>query len=69
MLFLPFADDIRAPERDSSYVGIDAPYAEPDQVEAAADMLEGMSLLEYSLDDFLNPKLQRHYEVSEGVCY
>ena len=67
MLFMPFGDDIREPERDSSYVGFNAPYAEPDQVEAAAHILEGMSLLEYSLDDFPNPRLQRHYEVGEGV--
>ena len=68
MLFMPFGDDIREPERDSSYVGIDAPYAEPHQVEAAAQMLEGMALLEYSVDDFSNPRLQRHYEVGERVC-
>ena len=68
MLFMPFGEDIREPECDSTYVGVDAPYAEPNQVEAAAQMLEGMTLLEYNVDDYPNPRLQRHYEVGDCVC-
>lgn len=65
MIWLPYADDLRAPENDYSFVG-DPPYerASDDQVAAATKMLRKIQLHGFVPGNVPNPHLQRHYGVS-----
>lgn len=64
IIYLPFADDLRTPEADTSFVG-PGPYPEPqaDQVEAARKLLGKLHLHDFQPGMVPNPHLQRHYQV------
>ena len=64
LIYMPFADDIRSPESDASFLGPE-PYAEPDeqQLEAAGKLLKKLHLHDFQPGMVPNPHLQRHYQV------
>jgi ATP-dependent DNA helicase 2 subunit 1 len=63
---LPFMDDLRRPEADSTFCG--PPRAPPHelQIAAAAAMIRGLQLEDFSPEDVPNPALQRHYAALEA---
>ena len=63
MVYLPFSDDVRQPEADSSFTGRAHPRADKQQVEAAEKLLAALSLPEFLSSTIPNPTLQRHYQV------
>ena len=64
IIYLPFADDLRSPEEDVSFIG-PGPYPSPgkDQVEAAGKLLKKLHLHDFQPGMVSNPHLQRHYQV------
>ena len=63
LIHLPFADDLRSPENDPSFVGEGHKYANADQVKAAETVIDALTLNDFSVGQMPNPVLQRHYEV------
>lgn len=63
MVYLPYSDDVRQPEADTSFTGHAHPQADKSQIEAAETMMASLSLPEFSSSDIPNPTLQRHYQV------
>lgn len=67
MIYLPYADDIRTPELDPSFVGAECVRASEDQIELAEAMLAKLILRSFSCYDIPNPGLQRHFQAS-SLC-
>ncbi|DBA83496.1 hypothetical protein WJX79_009209 [Trebouxia sp. C0005] len=67
MVYLPYSDDVRQPEADTSFTGLSHPKADAKQVEAAEHLLSKLNLGAFASSDIPNPTLQRHYQVLE--CY
>ena len=63
MVYLPYSDDVRQPEADSSFTGLAHPQADKQQIEAAEKMMTALSLPVFASSDIPNPTLQRHYQV------
>ncbi len=67
MLHLCFADDIREPESDANLVGTNFSEASEDQIAAAEDMIDKLSMGESAyVGMFQNPMLQRHYQARQN---
>lgn len=65
-LFLPYADDIRAPESLLDTINSELP---PDRlVEAGSMMMKELHLTELDLENYPNPTLQRFYSVLESLA-
>ncbi len=67
MIYLPYSDDVRQPEADTSFTGLSQPKADAKQVEAAEHLLTKLNLGAFASSDIANPTLQRHYQV--GLCH
>lgn len=67
MLYLPYADDIRHVEELHPDPDI-APRATDDQVKKAAALMKRIDLKDFSVCQFANPALQRHYAVLQALA-
>ncbi|XP_058774584.1 ATP-dependent DNA helicase 2 subunit KU70-like [Vicia villosa] len=67
MIYLPYSDDIRlVEERFSDTSGV--PKASADQIKKASDLIKRLDLKDFSVFQFTNPALQRHYAVLEALA-
>ncbi|KAI0509778.1 hypothetical protein KFK09_010374 [Dendrobium nobile] len=66
MIYLPYSDDIRYPEE----LQIDAgtPHATDDQIKKASALLRRIDLKDFSVCQFSNPALQRHYGILQALA-
>ncbi|KAL1295507.1 hypothetical protein HN51_056388 [Arachis hypogaea] len=68
MIYLPYSDDIRlVEERHSEKVGM-VTRASNDQIKKAADVIKRIDLKDFSICQFANPGLQRHYAVLQALA-
>lgn len=67
MLYLPYADDIRHVEELHPDPNV-APKATDDQVKKAAALMKRIDLKDFSVCQFANPALQRHYAVLQALA-
>ncbi|OIW12817.1 hypothetical protein TanjilG_24750 [Lupinus angustifolius] len=68
MIYLPYSDDIRLiEERFSDSSGM-VPKASGDQIKKAADLIKRIDLKDFSVCQFANPSLQRHYAVLQALA-
>ena len=63
MVYLPYSDDVRQPEADTSFTGHAHLQADKPQIEAAEKLMAALSLPEFASSNIPNPTLQRHYQV------
>ncbi|XP_068660973.1 ATP-dependent DNA helicase 2 subunit KU70 [Aristolochia californica] len=69
MIYLPYSDDIRhAEEVHTTADNTPCPRATDDQIEKAAALLKRVDLKDFSVSQFANPALQRHYAVLEAFA-
>ncbi|KDD71402.1 hypothetical protein H632_c5111p0, partial [Helicosporidium sp. ATCC 50920] len=69
MVYLPYADDIRYPEKDPWLTNPESiKFASPSQVALAVRLIESLQLGAFRSDDIPNPHLQRHYAVLEAIA-
>ncbi|KAF8388525.1 hypothetical protein HHK36_027200 [Tetracentron sinense] len=71
MIYLPYSDDIRhAEEARELHVDVDAatPRATDDQIKKACALLRRVDLKDFSVCQFANPALQRHYAVLQALA-
>ncbi|KAG9447442.1 hypothetical protein H6P81_013570 [Aristolochia fimbriata] len=69
MIYLPYSDDIRHPEEVHTPADVTpCPRATDDQVEKAAALLKRVDLKDFSVCQFSNPALQRHYALLEAFA-
>ena len=62
MIYLPYSDDLRQPEADTSFTGTSHPKAEGPHVQASEHLVTRLNLREFSSAAIPNPTLQRHYQ-------
>ncbi|XP_027363651.1 ATP-dependent DNA helicase 2 subunit KU70 isoform X1 [Abrus precatorius] len=68
MIYLPYSDDIRpVEERYSDRSGM-VTKASDDQIKKAADLIKRIDLRDFSVCQFTNPALQRHYAVLQALA-
>ncbi|XP_020574084.1 ATP-dependent DNA helicase 2 subunit KU70 isoform X2 [Phalaenopsis equestris] len=67
MIYLPYSDDIRYPEELLIHAG-GAPRATDDQIKKASALLKRIDLKDFSVCQFSNPALQRHYGVLQALA-
>lgn len=63
LVYLPYSDDVRQPEADTTFTGLAHPRADEAQIEAAERLMAALSLPEFASSNIPNPTLQRHYQV------
>nr|XP_048333368.1 ATP-dependent DNA helicase 2 subunit KU70 isoform X2 [Ziziphus jujuba var. spinosa] len=68
MIYLPYSDDIRdidevLPDSDAA-----TPHATDEQIRKAAALVKRIDLKEFSVCQFANPALQRHYAVLQALA-
>ncbi|ONK67364.1 uncharacterized protein A4U43_C06F19410 [Asparagus officinalis] len=68
MIYLPYSDDIRQVEELHTAVDCVAPRATDEQIEKASNLLRRMDLKDFSVCQFSNPALQRHYGILEALA-
>ncbi|XP_010273410.1 PREDICTED: ATP-dependent DNA helicase 2 subunit KU70 isoform X2 [Nelumbo nucifera] len=68
MIYLPYSDDIRKIEEVHMNVDSVAPRATDDQIQKATALLKRLDLKDFSVYQFANPSLQRHYAVLEALA-
>ncbi|CAA6658963.1 unnamed protein product [Spirodela intermedia] len=68
MIYLPYSDDIRYPEEH--YLNDDAIASRPtdDQIRKASALLKRIDLKNFSVCQFSNPALQRHYSILQAIA-
>ncbi|KAL2323806.1 hypothetical protein Fmac_022864 [Flemingia macrophylla] len=68
MIYLPYSDDIRlVEERYSDSSGM-VTKASDDQIKKAADLIKRIDLKDFTVCQFANPALQRHYAVLQALA-
>ena len=67
LIYLPFADDIRHPETDPSFVGTTQVFADDQDVAAANALIEALYVPDFQVGGIPNPALQRHFQVRLGL--
>ncbi|XP_031257161.1 ATP-dependent DNA helicase 2 subunit KU70 [Pistacia vera] len=67
MIYLPYSDDIRNVEEFHSSPDV-VPRATDDQVKKAAALMKRIDLKDFSVCQFANPALQRHYAVLQALA-
>jgi len=67
MIYLPYSDDIRYPE-EVHVTSDDAPHATDEQIKKASNLLKRIDLKNFSVCQFANPALQRHYGILEALA-
>ena len=68
MVYLPYSDDVRQPEADTSFTGMAHPQADQHQVAVGEKMMAALSLPDFASSNIPNPTLQRHYQVTAPFC-
>lgn len=68
MIYLPYSDDIRHIEELHADVGNATPRATDDQISKAKALMKRVDLKEFSVCQFSNPALQRHYAVLQALA-
>ncbi|XP_058093568.1 ATP-dependent DNA helicase 2 subunit KU70 [Magnolia sinica] len=68
MIYLPYSDDIRHPEEVHMAVDAETPRATDDQIKKAMVILKRVDLKDFSVCQFANPALQRHYAVLQALA-
>ncbi|GAB2235562.1 hypothetical protein Droror1_Dr00025991 [Drosera rotundifolia] len=70
MIKLPYADDIREIEEAMDYVdkSSSTPYASEDQIKKAVAVMKRVDLKDFSVCQFSNPVLQRHYSALQALA-
>ncbi|XP_004296683.1 PREDICTED: LOW QUALITY PROTEIN: ATP-dependent DNA helicase 2 subunit KU70 [Fragaria vesca subsp. vesca] len=68
MIYLPYSDDIRHAEEllMGSYAA--APHASDDQITKASALINRLELKDFSVFQFSNPGLQRHYAILQALA-
>ncbi|RCV11337.1 hypothetical protein SEVIR_2G184000v4 [Setaria viridis] len=67
MIYLPYSDDIRYPE-EVHVTSDEAPRATDEQIKKASSLLKRIDLKNFSVCQFANPALQRHYGILEALA-
>ncbi|CAM8921124.1 unnamed protein product [Rhodiola kirilowii] len=68
MIYLPYSDDIRPVEELHSDANSAAPHATPEQIEKAKALIKRVDLTDFSVCQFSNPALQRHYAMLQALA-
>ncbi|GBG74920.1 hypothetical protein CBR_g19434 [Chara braunii] len=68
MIYLPYCDDIRYPEKISADGDKPSARAADDQISRAMTMIQKLNLTDFSMQGIHNPGLQRHYAVLEACA-
>ncbi|KAF3773129.1 ATP-dependent DNA helicase 2 subunit [Nymphaea thermarum] len=68
MIYLPFSDDIRHVEELQMDDEDNIPHATDDQVKSATSLLKRVDLRDFSVCQFANPALQRHYAILQALA-
>ncbi|EOY13402.1 KU70 isoform 3 [Theobroma cacao] len=68
MIYLPYSDDIRDVEEIFPDTDDDAPRADEDQIQKAAALIKRIDMRDFSVSQFANPALQRHYAVLQALA-
>ncbi|KAK7310226.1 hypothetical protein RJT34_07610 [Clitoria ternatea] len=68
MIYLPYSDDIRHVEECYSDTSGVVNKANDDQIKKAADLIKRIDLKDFSVCQFTNPALQRHYAVLQALA-
>ncbi|XP_022717318.1 ATP-dependent DNA helicase 2 subunit KU70 isoform X2 [Durio zibethinus] len=68
MIYLPYSDDIRDAEEIFPDTEDDAPRADKDQIQKAAALIKRIEMKDFSVFQFANPALQRHYAVLQALA-
>ncbi|XP_013638444.1 PREDICTED: ATP-dependent DNA helicase 2 subunit KU70 [Brassica oleracea var. oleracea] len=68
MIYLPYANDIRDIEELHSKPGVAAPRATEDQLKKASALMRRLELKDFSVCQFANPALQRHYAMLQAIA-
>ncbi|KAM6552976.1 hypothetical protein CsatB_013738 [Cannabis sativa] len=66
MIYLPYSDDIR--DNEELHSSVDAPCATDEQIRKAASLIKRIDLRDFSVCQFANPALQRHYAVLQALA-
>ncbi|KAG7597306.1 Ku70/Ku80 beta-barrel domain [Arabidopsis suecica] len=68
MIYLPYANDIRDIDELHSKPGVAAPRASEDQLKKASALMRRLELKDFSVCQFANPALQRHYAILQAIA-
>uniref|UniRef100_A0A1J3JM46 ATP-dependent DNA helicase 2 subunit KU70 n=1 Tax=Noccaea caerulescens TaxID=107243 RepID=A0A1J3JM46_NOCCA len=68
MIYLPYSNDIRDVEELHSKPGVAAPRASDDQLKKASALMRRLELKDFSVCQFANPALQRHYAMLQAIA-
>lgn len=68
MIYLPYSDDIRHIEKLHMTTNGSAPRASKEQIENAVAMMRKLELKDFSVYQFSNPALQRHYAILQVLA-
>ncbi|KAJ4915997.1 ATP-dependent DNA helicase 2 subunit KU70 [Raphanus sativus] len=68
MIYLPYSNDIRDIEELHSKPGVAAPRASDDQLKKASALMRRLELKDFSVCQFANPALQRHYAMLQAIA-
>lgn len=68
MIYLPYSDDIRHVEELHRTTDSVAPRATDEQIQKASNLLRRMELKDFSVSQFSNPALQKHYGILEALA-
>ncbi|CAA7056686.1 unnamed protein product [Microthlaspi erraticum] len=68
MIYLPYSNDIRDVEELHSNPGVAAPRASEDQLKKASALMRRLELKDFSVCQFANPALQRHYAMLQAIA-
>ncbi|KAI3853730.1 hypothetical protein MKW98_025247 [Papaver atlanticum] len=68
MIYLPYSDDIRNIEEQFMDTKSVTPRATDDQIKKAAALVKRVDLKDFSVCQFANPALQRHYAILQALA-
>uniref|UniRef100_A0A7C9F9K8 ATP-dependent DNA helicase 2 subunit KU70 n=1 Tax=Opuntia streptacantha TaxID=393608 RepID=A0A7C9F9K8_OPUST len=68
MIYLPYCDDIRNPEELHMDPCFRTPHASDEQIKKATAMMKRIDLKEFSVCQFSNPALQKHYAALQALA-
>uniref|UniRef100_A0A5B7BKN8 ATP-dependent DNA helicase 2 subunit KU70 n=1 Tax=Davidia involucrata TaxID=16924 RepID=A0A5B7BKN8_DAVIN len=68
MIYLPYSDDIRHIEELHADINAVTPRATDDQIKKATALMRRIDLKDFSVCQFANPALQRHYAVLQALA-
>ncbi|KAH9613190.1 hypothetical protein KSS87_018940 [Heliosperma pusillum] len=68
MIYLPYCDDIRNPEELHINATSKAPVASDEQIKTATALMRRVDLKDFSVCQFSNPALQKHYAILQALA-